>query len=302
MKHVLLLCFLLGLSTSVRAQEVVIDTNYYAPPPVRRRVLTADPDHNPNPYESDRSRQRRIKTELLDQFNETRTWYVAIEGGLRSNGSVLSNSFNGLVSSSGKTIPTAGLLLGYTYRNAWVLETGVTYAPVPLNITIQSSPTPYVFNYQTNGYNIPVRLKRRIGSGSKGPNGTGFWVSAGAWLLPNGNNQPDALHFTGRSGYSRRAPVDTLQLNINTTTANRISGLAELGIEYATRLSSSLELGFSLRKYWGLGNVLRSDLTYTVNSASETKSTLTTDGSGWGVNIALRYIYARQHELKKAVD
>ena len=142
-------------------------------------------------------------------------------------------------------------------------------------------------------------LKRRIGSGSKGQNGTGFWISAGAWLLPNGNNQPDALHFTGRSGYSRRAPVDTLQLTISTTTANRVSGLAEVGIEYAARLSSSLELGFSLRKYWGIGNALRSDMVYTVNSASETKSTLTANGSGWGLGMAIRYIYARQHELKK---
>ena len=157
MKYVLLLCFLLGLSTSVRAQEVVIDTSYYAPPPVRRRVLTADPDQNPNPYESDKTRQRRIKTELLDQFNETQTWYVAVEGTLRGDGSVLSNSFNGLVGSTGKTTPTAGLLVGYTYRNAWVLETGVTYAPVHLNVSVQSSPNPYVYNYQTNGYNIPLR-------------------------------------------------------------------------------------------------------------------------------------------------
>ncbi|WP_020605435.1 hypothetical protein [Spirosoma spitsbergense] len=299
MKHRLLLCFLLSLPTSVIAQEVVIDTNYYVPPIARRRVLTADPDQNPNPYESDKTRQRRIKTELLNQFNETQVWYAAVEGTLRGDGSVLSNSFNGLVGSSGKTTGSAGVLMGYTYRNAWVVETGVTYAPVHLNITIQSSPTPYVFNYQTIGYNIPLRIKRRIGSGSKGQNGTGFWVSAGAWLLPNGNNQPDALHFTGRSGYGRRAPVDTLLLSINTTTANRISGLAELGIEYATRLSSSLELAFSLRKYWGMGNALRSDMVYTVNGASETKSTLTANGSGWGLGIGLRYIYARQHELKK---
>jgi hypothetical protein len=299
MKHLLLFCFLLSLPTSVRAQEVVIDTSYYAPLPVRRRVLTTDPDQNPNPYESDRIRQRQIKADLLNQFSETRTWYAAIEGGLRGDVSVLRNSFNGLIGNSGKTTPTVGFLLGYTYHNAWVLETGVTYAPIHLNITIANSPSPYIFNYQTSGYNIPTRLKRRIGSGRKAKNGTGFWVSAGAWLLPNGNNQPDALHFTGRSGYSRRAPVDTLQLTINTTTANSISGLAELGIEYATHLSSSLELGFSLRKYWGIGNALRSDLTYTVNSTSETKSTLTSNGSGWGVGIAMRYLYARRHEVKK---
>lgn len=296
MRNIFLLCSFLIFSVSALAQEVVIDTNYYAPPPVRRRVLTADPDQRTGPSASKRSRP---ENEWINQFNEVQTWYVALEGGFRTDGSVLTNSFNGLVSNPGQTNGTYGVLLGYVYRNGWGAEVGVTRAPVHLNLTIVNTPQPYVFKYQNSGYGIPLRLKRRIGSGSRAEKGTGFWVSAGAWLVPNGSAQIDPLHFTGHTAYSRRAPIDTLQLGINTETANRITGLAELGIDYTVRLSSFFELGFHARKYWGLGDALRSNLVYTVNSAAETKSTITANGSGWGFGMVLRYIYGRQHELKK---
>lgn len=44
---------------------------------------------------------------------------------------------------------------------------------------------------------------------------------------------------------------------------------------------------------------VRSGIAYTVNSASETKSTLIANDSGWEFSVALRYIYAHQHEMKK---
>ncbi|QMW00181.1 hypothetical protein [Spirosoma foliorum] len=297
MKHISLLLFLVGLSVSALAQEVVIDTNYYAPPPVvRKKVLTEDPDQNP--YRNRSARQRQSDHSADYQLKETQTWYVGLEGGFRTDGTVLTNTFDGLISSSSTTKATWSALVGYTYRNAWIIEAGYTYAPVHLNITIANGSKPLIYNYQNSGHGIPLRIKRRIGSASRAANGTGFWLSAGAWLVPNGSINTDNFRLIGYNYRSRTRVADTLRLD-NTTTLKSISGIAELGVDYSVRLSSSLEFGTYIRKYWGLGQAVRSDITYTVNGVAQPQSTVTANGTGWGFGIALRYIYGRQQEVKK---
>ena len=235
----------------------------------------------------------------MDQFDEVQTWYAALDGGFRNDGSTITNSFNGLISSASLTKFNWSVLLGYTYRNAWAIESGYAHVPIHLNITVPNGGvSPLVFNYQNSGHGIPVRIKRRIGSGKKAANGTGFWLSGGVWLIPNGTNQPNNFQLIGYSTRSRRT-TDTLRLNSSTVILNSISGLAEAGVDYTTRLSTSLELGFYARKYWGLGNALRSDLTYTVNNASQQESSIIANGTGWGFGVALRYIYGRQLAPKK---
>ena len=302
MKHISLFWFLLSLSIAGLAQEVVIDTSYYIPPSQQRRVLTADPEDSFNQRQVKRSRRTGIyqhDNELFQHLNEVQTWYVSAEGGFRSDGSLLSNSLSGLVSNGTQTKAVWSALLGYTYHNAWAVEAGYTHAPIHLNVTIANGQTPLIFNYQNSGNGIPLRLKRRIGSGKRAGNGTGFWLTAGAWLIPNGNVQMDDFRLIGYVSRNRGSRTDTLRITNNTVTTNRITGLAELGIDYAARLTSFLELGVYVRKYWGLSNALRSDIIYTVNNASEQRSSITSDGKGWGFGIALRYVYGRQHELTK---
>lgn len=299
MKNIYLILVLVSLSTSSWAQEVVFDTSYYAPPPVRRRVLTADPEDRGTKGRTGRTNVDRKADYLeLHHLKETQTWYLNVEGGFRTDVSTLTNSFDGLIGSSTQTKFAWSVLTGYTFRNAWAIETGYTHAPIHLNITITNNPSPFVFNYQNSGFGIPIRLKRRIGLGSQTPNGTGLWLTAGAWLIPNGDGQAEELKFSGYSTYGRGRRVDTLRLDVITGPEKRITGAAELGIDYATRLSSNLELGFYMRKYWGFGNALRSDLTYTVNNTSEQRSAITANGTGWGFGISLRYIYGKQYEMK----
>ncbi|SOD82884.1 hypothetical protein [Spirosoma fluviale] len=296
MKHISLLSFLVALSVSAQAQEVVIDTNYYAPPPVvRRRVLMADADQNT----SNAGRRADKRRELLKQLDEVQTWYVGAEGGWRTDGSILSNSLDQLVTTPTQTKVNWGVYLGYTYRNAWTLETGYMQSPTHLNIRIANGSNPLVFNYQNTGFGIPFRIKRRIGLGSRAANGTGFWLTGGAWLVPNGSGQMGEFSLIGYT-YRGRNRSDTIRLTNTTTVSKSITGLAELGVEYAARLSPQLELGFYMRKYWGLGNALRSDLAYTVNKTSLQTATVVANGTGWGFGASLRYIYGRQYEMKKS--
>ena len=129
MKHIFLLTFLVGLSMSGRAQEVVIDTNYYAPPPVvRERVLTEDPDNNPK---SDQMVASQSETDVSCSTNSMKykpgMW--APKPVSDSDGSVLSNSLDRLVSNPTPTKASWSALLGYTYHNAWTIEAGYTRAP-----------------------------------------------------------------------------------------------------------------------------------------------------------------------------
>lgn len=298
MKHISLFWFLFSASVSVLAQENVIDTNYYTLPV--QRLLKADPDDNRSRQQTRHDRSEGLyKNDLFGQLRETQTWYINLEGGFRSDVSTLSNSLNGLVKNATQTKPAGSILLGYTYRNAWAIEAGYTWAPIHLNITIANGSTPLIYDYQNSGYGIPLRLKRRIGSGKQAAQGTGFWFTAGAWLVPNGSRQMDDFRLIGYSYRSRGSRTDTLRLTNTTTTTNAVTGLAEAGFDYAARLSPFIELGAYVRKYWGLGDALRSELIYTVNNTAEQQAIIKANGTGWGFGITLRYIYGRQHEPKR---
>ncbi|OJW76813.1 MULTISPECIES: hypothetical protein [unclassified Spirosoma] len=304
MKHCLLFLFLFCQPIWALAQIIEIDTSETAPPPIRRNVLTDDPEQRSTLPRSSTSRTasgRQSDYLLLHQLREIQTWSVAIEGGFRSDASNLTNTFNRLVSSATQFKGVWSVLAGYTYRNAWAVETGYARAPIHLNITIANGSQPLVFTYQNSGSGIPVRLKRRIGSGKKAENGTGFWVTGGAWLIPNGTKQLDDFKLIGYIYGGRNNRIDTLRLD-NITSTNQITGLAEAGFEYNVRLSSSLELGGYLRKFWGLGDALRSDMIYSVNKSSIQYASATANGTGWGFGMSLRYIYGKQHELKQERD
>lgn len=301
MKYLSLFFYLLSLPIRTLAQEAVTDTNYYTPPAHRRPVLSADPDQNPRHSNTGRlAANRRHDADLAEQIKEIQIWYISAEGGFRSDGSTLSNSFNRLVSNPTPVKAVWGILVGYTYQNSWAIEAGYTQAPIHLNIKIDNGSNPLTYNYQNGGYGLPLRVKRRIGSGNRSANGTGFWLTAGAWLIPNGNVSMDDFRLIGYVSRNRGNRNDTLRLTNTTTTINRVTGLAEAGIDYTVRLSSFLELGIYLRKYWGLGDALRSDLTYTINNTSTQQAAITSDGTGWGLGMSLRYIYGRQHVLKKS--
>ena len=299
MKHLVLFWFLVGLSVSALAQEISMDTTYYTPPTERRPRLTADPDERANHHQLNRSADLyKTATDLTNSLREIQTWYVTAEGGFRSDAGALTNSLDGLVRTATQIKANGSALLGYTYRNAWSVEAGYAYAPIHLNITIANGQTPLIFDYKNSGHGIPLRLKRRIGLGSRAATGTGFWLTAGVWLIPNGNQPMNNFKLIGYNTRNRGTRTDTVRLTNSTVIVNRITGLAELGIDYSVRLSSFVELGTYIRNYWGLGQALRSDLMYTVNHASAQQATITADGTGWSFGIALRYVYGRQHEIK----
>lgn len=293
MKHFWLFYFIVGLSiVPTLAQEVLIDTAYYADSSLAPAKL------NPGSRLTRPEKRVIITRKLLMQFSEVNAWYARAEGGFRSSVALLSNSLDGLVSTATPPKPTWSVLLGYTHQNTWSVETGYAHAPILHTIRIANNGDPLEYTYTNSSPGIPVRVKRRLGLGRQATNGAGFWLTAGAWVVPNGSGPTGSFSLIGYSTYGRYR-VDTLRLNNLTIVPNQVTVMGELGIDAAIRVSACLFLDGSLRRYWGLGNALQSTLTYTVNNRSPKQATITSDGSGWGFGLSLRYIDARQYGLKK---
>ncbi|GAB3704026.1 hypothetical protein GCM10027592_34860 [Spirosoma flavus] len=303
MKHIFFIFLFLGSFLSAQAQEVVIDTSDVAPPPVRvHGRLTADPNDRVDDLRYGKLRtadDKRADYLQSQRLKEIRTLSINVEGGLRNEVSTLSSSLNGLIISNLPMKTNWSVLLGYSFQNNWAIEAGYGYLPIRLNVTVANGSRPLAYNYQNSSNGATVRMKRRIGSGKRSLNNTGFWLTGGAWLIPNGSGQIDPLRLTGRSTPRRNQAADTLQLDITTSIANRFTGMAELGAEYTVRIASSVEMGFYARKYWGIGNALQSTITYKVNNVTEQQSLIKSDGSGWGFGVALRFILEREHEFKE---
>jgi len=95
---------------------------------------------------------------------------------------------------------------------------------------------------------------------------------------------------------------DTLQLSSQTRTGRRMTTMAELGAEYNVRLSNNIDLGLSVRKFWGLGSSIVTDVNYVVNRALMQQAQLQGTGTGMSYGVSLRYTYAIRRNFPNALD
>ena len=107
------------------------------------------------------------------------------------------------------------------------------------------------------------------------------------------------------SGYRYQGTWETptgYKLVSQTTTNSNLMGLAELGAEYNVRLSNAIDLGVSVRKFWGLSNAITTDVTYMGNRTVPQQVQLQGAGSGMSYGLTLRYTYATRRTLTNALE
>lgn len=244
-------------------------------------------------YYAPRESSKRDYDRLLVRYGSylAGRWYIGAEGFVRTDNSRLSNSFGGLVSGKPVTRPGWSALIGWTYRNAWAVEAGYARSPIHNELAVN----PYIFRFENEKNGFVLRAKRQLFSTSPQERRSGVWVSAGMWLIPNEGANKSRLTLKGYGRRSYQQETDTLIITTQTATSNRITGLAEIGLEYAVRLSSRVDLGIYARKYWGIGSSITTDLNYSVNGQMPQSATLQGRGSGANLGIALRYTYSRKH-------
>ncbi len=229
-------------------------------------------------------------------------WYVTLDGFVRTDRARIDNSLNGLLESDPVAKVGVGAVIGWTHRERWAIETGYARMPIHTQVSVRNGTSPLVYRY-TNGRNAFVLRGKRLLLSTSGPwLRSGFWVSGGLWLVPNGGQSEGQFSLKGYRYRGRGESPDTLNLLSQTRTGNRMTTMAELGAEYNVRLSNSVDLGFSVRKFWGLGSSIVTNVNYSVNRALVQQAQLQGTGTGMSYGVALRYTYATRRSFPNALE
>jgi len=224
-------------------------------------------------------------------------WYLGLEGFLRSDQGLLTSTIDGLITSRPSvTKATWSALIGYSYQDKFNVEAGYSHAAIHNQLTLVIAPQPYDFTFKNESNAAVVRLKAKLFSTTKPKEKAGFWITGGAWLIPNSGKYVDGFIMEGYR--VSRFHTDTISLLSQTRTATQLTPLVELGIEYNVRLSNRMEMGFYGRKLWGFQPSIYTDLTYSENNVETQTSKLTGNGTGWSFGLALRYTYSFKRSVK----
>ncbi|GAB3957040.1 hypothetical protein GCM10028805_48640 [Spirosoma harenae] len=229
-------------------------------------------------------------------------WYVALDGFVRTDRAQLDNSFNGLIQSDLVGKAGWGVVVGWAYRERWMVEGGYARMPIHTQMTISNTTPALSIRYSNDQNSFVLRGKRLLLSTSKPWLRSGFWVSGGMWVIPNTSPQEGRVSVTGFRRQGRYETQEAFQLTSETNTNARTATLAELGAEYNVRLTNALDLGLSVRKIWGLSNSVTTDITYTASRMAPQQTQLLGAGSGMSYGLTLRYNFAVRRTLSNVLD
>jgi hypothetical protein len=250
--------------------------------------------------------QRHQYDRLLARYGGAYTrdrWYVSLNGFVRTDRAKLDNSFNDLIGSDRVTKLGWSALIGWAYRERWAVEAGYVSSPTHTEVLVNSGVYPYTFRFSNDKQGLVLRGKRMILSTSGPWNRSGFWLTGGLWITPNINQDKGKFALSGY-GYRdwRREKLDTLRLSGQTITNAVPTAMAELGVEYNVRLNNQFDMGFSVRKLWGLGSSIKTDVTYNINGREAHHAQFDGTGSGMTYGLTLRYTFALRQTLSNVLD
>lgn len=229
-------------------------------------------------------------------------WYVALDGYIKTDRAQLDNSHDGLLQSNLVGKPNWGIMLGWSHRETWAIEGGYARMPIHTQLSVSNTTPPLSFRSTTDRSAFVLRAKRLVLSTSKPWLRSGFWLSGGMWVLPNGGQQTERFSINSYRYHGQWEAHEPFQLTTESATHAQTAALAELGVEYNVRLSNALDLGISARKFWGLTNAITTDVTYTANRAGKQQAQLQGAGSGMSYGISLRYSFSIQRNPTKVLD
>ena len=257
-------------------------TDYYSPP---------DQGHHYN----------RLLTRYGGPSVQSR-WYIGLDGFLRTDRAKLDNSLNGLIQSDAVGKAGWGAVVGWVYRERWAVEAGYARMPIHTQVSVSNASSPLVFRYSNDRNAFVLRGKRLLLSTSKPWLRSGFWVSGGLWAVPNSGQKEGSFVINGYRYETIRETRYPVQLAGHAYTNAQLSTLAELGVEYNIKLSNAVDLGFSVRRFFGLSNSITTDITYAVNQTTTQQAQLQGTGTGMSFGTSLRYTFSTRRKQTNVLD
>lgn len=195
-------------------------------------------------------------------------FYFRAEGGTFFQGSDLSNSFNGLLTTENRLNVNWSLGLGYNYRDRWLIDIGYATFPLQLASTfkLRSFGVPISETLVLNS--IPIRFQRSIWVVDRIARSTRLFVGGAIFLNTNGqaaevSNSENAF----LQPFSSTSPPDTIRLaEITTFASTPIMG--EASIELRGKLTESIEIGVYSKLMTTFSRPYQTKVSYQVNSNS----------------------------------
>ena len=251
------------------------------------------------------SQNRQQYNRLLSRYGGPQIrdrWYVALDGFIKTDRAQLDNNYNGLIENNAVGKARWGVTVGWSHREKWAVEGSYTQMPIHTQLAISQTNPPVMARYTSERNAFTIRAKRLILSTSKPWLRSGFWVSSGLWMLP-GNNQPmDSFSASGFRYQSQWETHEPFRLTSQTTVQSQTAALAEVGVEYNVRLSNAFDLGMSVRKIWGLTDVVMTNVTYTAVREVPQVAQLKGAGSGMSYGVTLRYSFSTQRNQANVLN
>lgn len=226
-------------------------------------------------------------------------WYVSLSGFGRTDRAKLDNSFNDLLTNSSVTKPGWSALVGWSYRERWAIEAGYANSAIHTDVLVNGSP--YSFQFTNDKQSFFLRAKHMILSTSGPWRRSGFWLTGGMWAVPNSGQDKGQFSLVGYNSYDWRRE-NPIRLSGHTALNNQPTAMIETGLEYNVRLNDRFDMGFSVRKLWGMGSSVTTDVAYMVNGRETQQAQLRGTGSGITYGATLSYTFALQRKINKVLQ
>lgn len=301
MKCLLTGCWLLVTVTSGFSQTT---SEYYQYPTERNgRIspLQEEPDWD-QPRKTQAQLKRANFKRLLARYGSAYTihrWYAGLDGFLRTDIGQLSHTFGGLVGTKPVNQFGWSAMIGWIRHEQWAVEIGYARSPIHTLFVINQQ-APLRFESENDKQGLIFRGKRLINFRpfQQTENKGSLWLGLGVWLQPNSHKEPNTIRLSGYSFRTPRSRPDTIRITSVTEMNPHITGLIEASAEYTVRMGGRSNVSFFVRKNWGLGSSLTTNLTYQVNSNEPQRAWLRGTGTGWSLGISFRYSYSRRYDMR----
>lgn len=279
MKHFSAVLFLLLLPwVTLKAQEIPDEENgYYTPvpstPPTLKKALT-----------------RKQLEKQREQMRVLSRWYIGVDLFGRSDISSLDNNYRYLfktMNSSTIDFSFSGQV-GWVFREQLALEAGYARSKIH-NTAILNTTNKGGFRFANDGNAFFLRGKFMLEFEKMGRRRPGIWVGGGAWAVPNsgGEREPKAYIIYH---YDNRGNSDTTYVSSKTTLGNDWTYGLELLAEVSFKVNEWSDMAIFLRRHWGYGTALTTELTYADNKKVIDTGYIKSEGTGWNFGISYRFM------------
>lgn len=288
MKHICFVFILTVLSFPVvKAQETPVpDEKYYTP----------------ETFETPTIQKVRIKKEAEKQLQRVKIlsrWYLGADLFGRSDITSLDNNYRYLFksSSAGTVDFSFSGQVGWIFREQLAVEGGYAHSKIH-NTAVLNTTNKGGFKFSNDGNAFFLRTKFLIEFEKMGLRRPGLWIGGGVWGVPNSGGSRDPKGYIIYH-YDNMGAADTTYVSSKTTIGDDWTYGLEASVEYAFKVNEWTDAAFYIRRHWGYGTAISTELTYADNKKVNDTGFLKSDGTGWNFGISIRFMTGiRRGELK----